>query len=67
MIEFKTYEEAEQYCEDNASYWDCGCGCGQYSEVRYEVEDIHVVCTHFEQDMYCNVEEDEEVIGIIIQ
>tara|TARA_Y100000310_G_scaffold179436_1_gene179404 strand:+ start:1348 stop:1548 length:201 start_codon:yes stop_codon:yes gene_type:complete len=66
MIEFKTYEEAQQYCDDNANLWDCGCGCGQYSEVEYEIQGASVVRIQIEVDMEGHVEEDEEVIGVIV-
>lgn len=65
MIEFTSYEEAEQYCEDNGSFIECGCGCGQYSESEYEVQSGVVVCIRTSADMYAHIEKDEEIIGII--
>lgn len=62
---FTSYEEAQQYCDDNASLWDCGCGCGQYSEVEYEIQGVSVVRIQTEVDMDAHVEKDEEIIGII--
>ena len=66
MIEFKSYEEAYRYCEEESVVYDCGCGCGAYTEAEYTIEGSIVYVTYSGCDMYGNYDEEvTEEWGVI--
>ena len=65
MITFKTYKKAYQYCDDKAYYEECGCGCCQSTTIEYEVIGDSVWETRTDVSVDGELEESEEVIGII--
>ena len=65
MIEFKTYEEAYKYCEDEEFYNECGCGCCLSTTIEYEIIGYSVWETRIDISIDGELEESEEVIGII--
>ncbi len=67
MIEFKSYEEAYRYCEEESQEFGCGCGCGEYTETEYTVEGSIVYVTYSGCDMYGNYDEEvTEEWGVIV-
>ena len=65
MKTFKTLEEAYKYCDDNASYEECGCGCCQSTTIVHEIIGYSVWEKVTDISIDGELEESEEVIGII--
>ena len=65
MKTFKTFEEAEYYCEEEYREYFCGCGCGSGNTIEYKIVKNTVVCIYKDHALDGSVSEEEEIVGII--